>query len=58
MQARLYMETRLVSCSSSFRAEKTFSVTKWIVETDREKNFTQPLIETYSVQVEVNQFII
>jgi hypothetical protein len=48
MSALLYMETRLVSCSGSFCAEKTVSVTNWIADLDREKFFPQPLTENLS----------
>jgi len=48
MSALLYMQTRLVSCSGSFRAEKTVSVTNWIADSDREKFFPQPLTEVLS----------
>jgi hypothetical protein len=50
MSALLYMETRIVSCAESFRAEKTVSVTKCTADSDREKLLPQPLTETLSRQ--------
>ena len=48
MSELLSMQTRLVSCSGSFRAGKTVSVTNWTADSHREKLFPQPLTETLS----------
>ena len=48
MSALMNVETRVVSCSGRFRAEKTVSFTSWTADSDREKFFPQPLTETLS----------